>query len=191
MNKKLIIFIILISLLIAGGIFWWQSQSKEPKTYKEVFEELIDPNLEPEKHKEVYEKVQKIVHFSVMYPKEIPEGYKLVEVDSTEGEKTEEGYYYGMNKITYEKGDNRIEIWEGYADLGTLEYLEKVTLKNGDGWFWRPQTFEEIVPKRKQLSLTFYPKEISESFYGYEIIGIGDVLKEDLIEVANSLVKIK
>jgi len=171
MNKKLIIFFILISLLIAGGVFWWwQSQPKEPKTYKEVFEEPIDPNLEPEKHKEIYEKIQKIVHFPVMYPKEMPEGYKLVEA------KVEAG---NSNFIYIAKENKKIQIFEGIGDIGKVEGIGLVKLKEGEGWLWKNED---------EIGLTLLFEE--ETQQTYIIIGKDNVTKNELIEVASSFIEI-
>ena len=172
MDKKIIISIIVILILSLGGFFWWQGQQPQiPKTYSEVFKEPIDPNLEPEKHKEVYEKVQEIVHFPVMYPKEMPEGYKLAEV------KVEAG----NSNLSYTVKENKkIQIFEGVGDMGRVEGIGLVKLKEGEGWLWENEG---------EIGLTLLFEE--ETQQSYIIIGKDNVTKSELVEVANSLIEIK
>jgi len=184
MSKKIIVFIIVILILTGGFFWWWEKQPKEPKTYSEVFEEPIDPNLEPERHKEVYEKVQKIVHFPVMCPKEMPEGYKLVSVEATEGSKIEERKYYGMNTITYEdkEKNKKIQIMEGIADLGIQATgIGIISLNNGkEGWLWK--SAEEGL-----MGVTYSDEKLG---IDYIVTGI-NVSQEEIIEVANFLIETK
>jgi hypothetical protein len=189
MKKKIIVSIIVILLLACGGFFWWGSQEEEeePKTYSEVFEEPIDPNLEPERHKEVYKKVQEIVHFPVLYPETMPEGWELKEVESTEGEKLENGKYYGANIITYKKENKKLEILEGLIDIGTVKDLkESVDLWGGyKGAFWQGGLQNEEF-----LGMTIFKEVTSVEDYGYFLIGY-NVSKEELIKIANLLIEMK
>jgi len=170
MNKKLIIFIILISLLIAGGIFWWQSQSKEAETYSEVFKNPIDPINYPKEHKRVYEKAQKIVDFPVIYPIEMPEGYGLVKVECDRDILSKEK---GACIFTYRKGEKQIRVIEGVADIGFVEDLGEIELKNGEkGWLWK---------RAHKLGISL-PSESSS--YNYFLTG-ENLSKEELIQIAN------
>ncbi len=181
-KKTTIILITIIALIfISGGVYlWWENNEKTPRTYSEVFNPPIDPNLEPEKHKEVYEKIQKTVHFPVLYPKTMPEGWKLVSVDATEGSKMEGGKYYGINTITYEQRDKKLEIKEGLVDIGLVNDIGEVILPDGKkGWLWQ---------SGNKLGLTTYKNDRPPlaTDYCYFIVG-ENISQEEFLKLAESL----
>ncbi|MDC1205661.1 hypothetical protein N8083_02325, partial [Candidatus Pacebacteria bacterium] len=87
-KKKYVIIGTIATLIVVLALVYWfaqtrESTSYEPVIYSEVFEVPIDPNTEPEKHREVYEKVDKFVGFDVLFPAQVPQGHKLIEVRSS------------------------------------------------------------------------------------------------------------
>ena len=165
-----------------------QGDTDPPKetSYKEIFDDPINPNTEPEKHKEVYEKVQDFVHFTVKYPTWLPEEFMMTEVDADEGGILESGIYYGINTMTYIEGDKKIEIMEGRVDLGTTEEIEEVEIKEGvTGKLWKWCQYGLPSEENTVLGLSIY-FGVSADGYQYYILG-ENVGKNDIIDIAKSL----
>ena len=155
-------------------------------SYKENFDDPIDPNTESEEHKEVYERVQDFVHFTVKYPTWIPEGFVMTEVNADEGGILESGKYYGINIMTYIEGDKKVEIMEGMVDLGTTEEIEEVEIKEGvTGKLWKWQEYGTPSEDNTVLGLSVY-FGVSGGDYKYYILG-ENVNKTELIDIAKSL----
>ena len=163
-----------------------EPDSPKETSYKETFDDPIDPDTESEKHKDVYERIQEIVHFDVKYPTWLPEGFVMTEVKADEGGILESGKYYGINIITYTEGDKKVEIMEGLVDLGTTEKIEEVEIKEGvTGKLWKWQEYGTPSEDNTVLGLSVY-FGISADDYQYYILG-ENVDKTDLINIAKSL----
>jgi len=111
------------------------------------------------------------------YPTKLPEGYKLVRVDVTEGSKIDKNRYYGMNTIIYQGPNNKkIEIWEGLADLGAVEDLEEVRITDKiTGKFWKWRGYDN------ELGLTIFNNCRSSDFQ-YYILG-KNVSRKEMIDI--------
>lgn len=157
--------------------------------YKQTFANPINPNIEKGKHKAIYNKVQDIVHFTVKYPTQMPEGFMLTKIEANEGDILETGRYYGANIITYETDANqKIEIIEGIIDMGSIVDIEKVEIKKGVMgmlWKWRWYGDGEEDTESNDLGLTVYSGGSIED-YQYYIIG-ENVDKSDILYVAKNL----
>ena len=169
-----------------GDVNQGDTDSPKETSYKEIFDDPINPNTEPEKHKEVYEKVQDFVHFTVKYPTWMPERFMMTEVNADEGGILESGKYYGINIMTYIEEDKKIEIMEGMVDLGTTEEIEEVEIKDGvTGKLWKWQEYGTPSEDNTVLGLSVYFGSSAEG-YQYSILG-ENVDKTDLIDIAKSL----
>ena len=132
--------------------------------------ELLNPNI----HKEVYKQAQEKVAFPVVYPTYLPEGFEMEGSETGKGGETEA---LGNLTVIYTDGDKKIQIFEGEGEMGGVESLGSVELKQGTGWVWQ---------SGDQLGIT-----LSESTtnYNYFVIGINGVSKEELVKIANSVIK--
>jgi len=136
--------------------------------------ELLNPNI----HKEVYKQAQEKVAFPVVYPTYLPEGFEL-EGDPRVGEsgdvdpETGAGDY-GSIVVTYKKETSKVQIMQGTGDIGNVENIKDLTLKNGEGWLWRSGGYLGITLSQ------------STDNYSYLIMGEG-MSEEELVRIANSI----
>jgi len=145
-NFSWLYWLVLIIIVAVLGCYFYNQFYAEPLdwggdveendffSWQEDFEEPIDPNLDPEEHKKIYEKVQKFVGFDVKYPSKMPQGFKLVSVDSNSGDNN---YDLGGLSLRYEDNEGKyIEIIEGTGDLGQIySYLQFYDTNKGNE-FW-------------------------------------------------------
>jgi len=179
MNKKNIqtastkILLIAAVIFILIGVFFIfltnkkVNEKRQPKIWIETFKNPIDPSTQPEEHKAVYEKIQKIVSFPLKYPERLPEGYKLVKVES----RGSSGYFI------YKKGLNEVQIFEGVGDIGNVRELEILDIN--------PIYQAVLWESGRRLGITLYPQD--NSSHTYVIMTDTHELRHDLIEIAKFL----
>jgi len=167
-----VVVIAAIILILIGGFFIFLTnkkiaEKKQPKTWVETFKNPIDPNTQPEKHKEVYEKIQKIVHFPIKYPTKLPEGYKLVRVESIGS----------ASYFIYKKEAKELQLFEGIGDLGNVKELQLVNIDpDYQAVLWKSGT---------KMGITLYPKR--GALHTYIITANNHESKDDLIDIAKFL----
>ena len=190
MNKKNIqtastkILLIAAVIFILIGVFFIfltnkkVNEKRQPKIWIETFKNPIDPSTQPEEHKAVYEKIQKIVSFPLKYPERLPEGYKLVKVESNSGDGR---YDMGSGVLIYKEDGKEIRIVEGTGDLGNITFYMKEIETPAKHKVW----LAENKKGEKIITLDINCEKIC-----YVIIGNKAVTNHEILTTADYLFKL-